>query len=434
MTAGEQRYGLKQRLSRVYWLQISLITLVALLSVAVTTFFLERVLIKRALQGEAEHFWLQHASKPDFPVPQARHLQGFIEPTSKLPDIAWTTLPIGLHSKTLAGQDYRVYVSANQQGQRLYLLYSNEQVRKLVALYGLVPLTAVLILLYLSHWLAYRASSRAISPITHFAQAVNRFEPATTTAAHFKPDDLSTTADFELYTLSQAMHGFARRLERFVERERMFTRDASHELRTPLTVIKASVDTLAEQSSDQAVHATLDRIRRASLSMEELIKAFLMLARESSERTGADDTSVPAVLKNELADARFLLDDKPIRIEESYANDLLVSVPSNIVSVFFGNLIRNAVCYTAEGYISISVSGRQVCIQDTGCGIQKANIERVFTPFFREAATASPGSGVGMAIVKRIADRFKWAIDIDSEVGVGTLITVTLDRASEQPL
>ncbi len=425
-----QRAGIKQRLSKVYLLQIGLITLVALLSVAATTFFLEKVLIKNALKSEAEFFWNKHASDSSFPLPSARHLQGFLNPGSNLPQSHWSELPSGLHSASLGGLEYRLYVST-RGGKRLYLLYSNQQVRKLVALYGLVPLTCVLILLYLSHWLAYRASSRAVSPITRFAEAVNEYDPANTTSAHFNPNELPPNTDFELYTLSQAMHGFARRLERFVERERNFTRDASHELRTPLTVIKAAVDTLAAHNQNKPAQVTLERIRRASTSMEELIDAFLMLARESSEQNGRDNTAIKAIVQQELADVQFLIDDRPVTIKESYHNDVSVSAPSNIVSAFFGNLIRNAVSYTETGEVSVEIENNQVRIHDTGCGIHPDNLDKVFTPFFREGRSTESGSGIGMAIVKRIADRFNWMIEIDSEPDVGTLVTVTLGQQSK---
>ena len=67
-------------------------------------------------------------------------------------------------------------------------------------------------------------------------------------------ENLPVRADGDVESLAYALHGFATRLEEFVERERAFTRDASHELRTPLTVIKASADMLTDEDV-AAVHA-----------------------------------------------------------------------------------------------------------------------------------------------------------------------------------
>ena len=97
----------------------------------------------------------------------------------------------------------------------------------------------------------------------------------------------------EARQLAQALHTLGERVEAFVARERNFTRDASHELRTPLTVIRVAADLLeAERELSPRGERSLRRIQRASRDMEQVIDAFLILAREADIEPQAEHFAV----------------------------------------------------------------------------------------------------------------------------------------------
>jgi len=86
------------------------------------------------------------------------------------------------------------------------------------------------------------------------------------------------------------------------------------------------------------------------------------------------------------------------------------------------NLIRNAISYTEHGHIAICLDERGVSVKDTGIGIPKEQIQRIFDRYY--VGTAG-GEGIGLSLVKRICGRYGWNIDIDSQEGSGTLIRLS---------
>jgi signal transduction histidine kinase len=92
--------------------------------------------------------------------------------------------------------------------------------------------------------------------------------------------------------------------------------------------------------------------------------------------------------------------------------------------VLIGNLLRNAINYTEAGQIGIHTGNGLLSIEDSGIGIPRQQVEQIFQPFFRGSTARRSGHGVGLAIVKRLCDRFDWSIHIDSTEQVGTRVVV----------
>jgi signal transduction histidine kinase len=147
----------------------------------------------------------------------------------------------------------------------------------------------VLLVLYLSTWLGFRASQRALSPLLGLAREVRQLDLKAPDPAAFAPDRIPASADAEVHELAAALARFAQRMNDFVDRERHFTRDASHELRSPLTVIRASSELLhQDRSLDPPSQRAVARIQRAARDMEELTSAFLLLARDRLALEGVE--------------------------------------------------------------------------------------------------------------------------------------------------
>ncbi len=426
--------GFMKRLGRAFLLQGLLISIVAVLSLSVTTIVIKDILVRKALELEAEHFWKNYNNDKAFPLSNTYNLLGYLQGRSLNIPLEIAQLSPGVHEYKDGDLVKIIYVSI-VDNKKLYLVYNNAQVNKLVMLYALVPLGFVLVLIYLSGWLAYRISDRAFSPITWLAERVNDLNPAEPDGNIFVMDDFRSDANYangdyakgnyEVSILTKAMHGFTKRLNRFVERERNLTRDASHELRTPLTVINASADVLLlEGELSMEAKTSVDRIKRCCNDMQEIIDAFLMLARESEAGDIDECTDIVALAKEEVGQAEFLIMDKPVVIEISYDCELIVQAPKKVVSVLLGNLLRNAIKYTKQGFVKVHITQNAISIEDSGPGIVQQELEQVFRPFFRGKAQAQNGYGVGLAIVKRILQQFSWQINIESTVGVGTRITV----------
>lgn len=423
--------GLRQRLGRAFLIQAVLISVAAVIGVYAAAFAIEEVLVKRALQEEARHFWDRFAEDGSFPLPDTRNLTGFLAAngdTSKLPEPLKALVP-GFHKLPTQAEFSVVYVSDAGQ-RRLYLVFDGESVGQLALYFGLVPLAGVLIVLYLFAWIAYRLSRNAISPIVWLAKEVQKFDPESGNRPVFSPSSLPGTPDREVLALSEALSRLSQRIDEFIERERNFTRDASHELRSPLTVVKIAADMLlSEQELDRRVRNSVLRIKRSATDMEELTEAFLLLARESDQGIAAEPVCVNDVVEDELERARYLLADKPVDVEFSADCRLTTNASEKVLSVLIGNLIRNAFSYTDAGKVRLHVARNAFIIEDSGVGIPDEKVEQVFQPFFRGDTKKRGGHGVGLTIVKRLSERFNWPVQFDSRLGIGTRVVVEFPDA-----
>lgn len=402
-------------------------------SVLVAGVVIKDVLVKQALVKEADYFWTARESNPQFPLPDTLNLSGFLvtdDEKSISPTIA--SLQPGFHelsghseSSVAYPNNYSVAHVSEQDGQKLILGFAANQVSRLTFYFGLLPLMVVLLVLYLMLWWAYRASRRAVSPMIGLARQVSYLDPAEATPETFAlPENEKTQSiDREVQVLSDALVRFTRRLNDFIDRERNFTRDASHELRSPLTVIKLAADMLlSEQELTTPAKKYVMRIRQAVEDMEELTNAFLLLARESDRGVTSKSICVNDIVDKEIERARMVIGDKPIAIRKNYSTVLSVMTSDKALSIVIGNLLRNAFNYTDEGEVLITIRGNSLKIADSGLGMP--NPQQAFDPYFRSERRRG-GYGVGLSIVKRFSDRFGWNVVINSEVGIGTEVTLS---------
>jgi signal transduction histidine kinase len=421
--------GIGARLSRAFLLQATFISVAAVVGVFVAGALLERLLIREALRDEAAHFWEQRSARPDFPLPNTRNLTGYID---DVPD-ALRPLGLGYHPWRHDAVEYLVYVS-ERQGTRLYLTFDGSSVARLAAYYGLAPLALVLLVLYLSTWLGFRASRRAVSPVMALARSVRQLDPNAPDPAVFEPDHLPFGADDEVGELSAALARFAQRINEFMERERHFTRDASHELRSPLTVIRMASDVLLQGTSlGESERRTVERIRRSALDMEELTAAFLLLARESETGLPMETVCINDVVAAELERAQPLAAGRPVALQLDARCRLSLRAPEKVLSALLGNLLRNAFAYTDAGSVRVEIHPDAVVIEDTGVGLPVGRYRDMEQPFVR-GSSARPGYGVGLTIVRRLSDRFGWPVEFTSQAGVGTRARVAFTGATATPL
>jgi signal transduction histidine kinase len=422
--------GLRARLGRAFLLQAAFIGAAAVVGVFLASLLLEGVLIRQALSEEAAHFWMQRERNSAFPLPGTLNLTGYLDSAPP----ALSGLPTGYHDRVIDGVKTVVFVT-DRGGQRLYLVFDRSGVGRLATVFGLLPLAMVLLVLYLSTWLAFRASRRAFSPVIALARQVRGLDPAAPDPALLDPARLPRDADDEVRELADALARYAQRLNEFVERERNFTRDASHELRSPLTVIQMAAGMLETDAGlSDASRRSVARIVRAARDMEELTSAFLLLARESQTDMPLGAICVNDVVAEELERARLLAAGKPIESRLSATHRLYVDAPDKVLPVLLGNLLRNAFSYTDAGEVTVDVGAASVVIRDTGMGIAPGQVDEMYRPFVRGDAARRGGHGVGLTIVRRLSDRFGWPVAIDSSPGVGTSVVIRFPEARSESL
>ena len=431
----KRRGSLKRRLSRTFLLQAAAISVAAVVSVLVAAAVIKQVLVTEALRMEAEYFWERRGADADHPLPDTRNLRGYLAPVdddSALPS-RLGGLADGFHSLPSQADFTTVHVSTRGD-RRLFLVFDGERVDELAAWFGLVPLVGVLLVLYLSVWLTYRASHRAVSPVTWLAREVNRLDLDGPVGRRFDLGELPADADEEVEVLAAALSRLAERVEAFVERERTFTRDASHELRTPLTVIRVATDLLlARPDLTEPVREGIQRIRRSSEEMEQLVEAFLLLARESDQGLPRSLLCLNDLVDEELERLGLLVADKPVTVRVETEGRLSMQEPQQAVSAVVRNLLRNALAYTDAGEVRVRIQRNALRIEDSGAGMDEQDVRRAFEPYARGEPRRGDGHGVGLTIVRRYCDRFGWPLTFDSAPGRGTRVEVRFPNAVFRP-
>ena len=401
-----------------------------------TQLIIEDLLTRQALNLEAEHFWSLYDTDPAHPLPDVANMQGFLTTlapgATPIPD-ATTNLPSGLtelspgyERASVEGRSLLVHVS-DHAGQRLYLLFEVDRVSDLAFYLGVVPLSLVLLLMYLILFVVYRWSQRALSPIVRLA---NRLESVDFNAAgriELNLEALRGKADDEVDAMILAVEQFTERLNAAIERERIFTRDAGHELRTPVAVFKGSLD-LMEQNSQRSEQDTqaLARMRKTVDDMEALLETLLLLAREEELAAPAEPVLVNDVVSHQLETLRFLAERGCNQTKLAEEAELRVLVPRKVLEIILGNLIRNALTYTSNGEVTVTVTANSVKVSDTGIGMNPDELENAFEPFFRAEPSRSvtKGHGLGLAIVRRLARQFGWTLLTASQPNEGTSVEV----------
>ncbi len=418
--------GLRGKLWVAFLVQIAAISVATLLSVYGAFIVLRDVLIRQALTDEAAHYWQRLERDPDAALPDTFNLLGYLHRDGEAAHIpkSITSLEPGYHALARQGRNDLVHVSRTARGT-LYLVFKQEQVDRLALWFGFVPLSVVLVIIYLTTWITFRVSRRAVSPVIWLAGKVRGLDPKRPDMSPIEPRSLPREADGDVQVLAGAIHGFATRLEEFVERERNFTRDASHELRSPLTVIKIAADVLhADAGLPDLAARPVARIQRSVRDMEALLESFLILAREADVGLPEEDFVVNDVVRDELEKAQTLLDDRPVTLELVEQAQFALHAPMRVFAVMLSNLLRNACLYTERGEVTVTVGPDFVRVADTGPGIAADAMDRIFQPFVRGRGHRQDGHGVGLSIVRRLSDRFGWPVTLDSTLGVGTAATI----------
>ncbi|MFA6986321.1 MAG: HAMP domain-containing sensor histidine kinase [Arenimonas sp.] len=426
------RSGLRRKIWVAFILQAAAISFAAVLGVYGASAVLKHVLIQRALHQEAVHYWTRRELDSRALVPDTYNMTGYLVRVGEVAGLPEPLQPLrpGFHTLPRAQGGSLVLVE-DRAGQRLYLLFKQEQVDSLAFWFGMAPLALVLAVVYLIAWTTYRTSRRVVSPIIWLANLVQHWDPQRPDASALKAENLPVDVEGETLTLASSLHDFASRIGSFVEREHNFTRDASHELRTPLTVIRVAGDMMSDDESlSPTARRSLKRIQAAGRDMEALIEAFLILAREGDTGLPDEDFSVVEVVCEELDKVRPLLAGKPVELLLKREADMDLHAPPRVLSVLLGNLLRNACHHTDQGTITVTVRRASVVIDDTGIGMSPEELVRVFEPFFRAGDRRVGGQGIGLSIVRRLSDRYGWPVRLSSEPGKGTTAVISFPSVS----
>ena len=217
--------------------------------------------------------------------------------------------------------------------------------------------------------------------------------------------------------------------------KRDFVQNVSHELRTPLTAIKGYVETLEEEIDEQH-KPYLQVVKRNTDRLIHIVQDLLLLSRleEEAVRLEPEDVDLAAVIDNALSIFEGRAREKNIRlIREIEGGIPLIRADGYKLEQMFINLFDNAIKYTDRGEVAVSVRGQdslvRIEVRDTGIGILRQDIPRIFERFYvvdKSRSKKTGGTGLGLSIVKHIVLLHNGTIDVESAPGMGTRFIITL--------
>ncbi|MEO8431775.1 MAG: ATP-binding protein [Acidobacteriota bacterium] len=227
------------------------------------------------------------------------------------------------------------------------------------------------------------------------------------------------------------------RLERTEAMRRTFVADVSHELRTPISSIAAAAETLADGEADEGeTTQLLDLIRRQSDRMRELIEDLMDLAEIESGTVEMQrsEISLPALLEETRRDFSDAAAQRGITLSVEADGAGAVEGDARRLSQIVRNLVDNAIKFSPDGGRVTLRAGREPAgavfsVADEGPGIPRAEQDRIFQRFYqvdRSRSKTRPGTGLGLAIVKHLVHLHGGAVEVDSELGRGSVFRVRL--------
>jgi len=238
-----------------------------------------------------------------------------------------------------------------------------------------------------------------------------------------------------------------RMLEELDRAKSSFVLSVTHELRSPLAAIKCMLGVMLAGYAGEISETCANFVRRAEKRVAfllDLVDDLLDLAAGKAELAGDGGGAKVDDVMEKVLDATYgRALQKNVHVETHVPPDAVLHVraDSQDLERVLTNLIDNAVKYTEpEGRVSVRVEEQddtvRVTISDTGIGIAREELARVFDEFYRAQNAKEverEGTGLGLAIVKRIVERSGGRISVESELGKGTTFTVLLLRADDEP-
>lgn len=295
----------------------------------------------------------------------------------------------------------------------------------------LAVLLGVSAVVLLAAWMGSRwIATQALTPVELFSSTASQI------SSHTLGTRVSLTAPYEEFQrLTSAFNSMLERLQHSFEAQRRFVADAAHELKTPLTAMKGHLEVILQRprTADEyreAILTTLENTER----LHRLTQSLLELAQLSGERQSRkwSPVNMKHLVQEVQSELHILFEDKGVTVHVQAESVPAILGDEVHIKRILINLLDNAIRHTPRGgTITIRVSKEAndilLSISDTGPGIAPEHVPHVFDRFYRVETARdrqSGGTGLGLALVKEIVDAHGGKIEVESEVGKGTVVTI----------
>ena len=340
----------------------------------------------------------------------------------------------GLSSAHINGQDFRVFTLAADDGTATIHVAQPLARRNALAQSGAVRLLAPgAVLMVLLVFAVVWSVRSTIRPVVRYANVLDD------RAADAELPVSAVELPAELQPVARAIDGLLARVHEALIRERTLTADAAHELRTPLAALRLQAQVARRSTRYAERAAALDELLDGTDRAARMVDSVLTLARYDARRSGdLEQARVDLSMLAKLVAREF----QPLSSQQG--TDLALAVAGTVVigdedalAIALRNLVSNALRY-ARKEIRIEVEAGSDCallaVRDDGTGFAPDVAERAFDRFFRgpDKSGVSSGSGLGLALVRRIADLHRGSVRIVPGIHGGAGVEMRFPLVSDR--
>lgn len=298
-----------------------------------------------------------------------------------------------------------------------------QRLTRMIQVMAVIFLLANGILFFIGRWFA----EQALIPIIKLAGEMNRISAS---QLHFRADE--GNGKDETSSLAQSFNRLLQHLQNSFELQQTFIANASHELRTPLTSITGEIElALRQRRQPEEYELLLRSVLADSARLTETVTSLMDLAQTDMEYTRAQ---VEDIRVDELLwELKSHWTHKPLQVNilqlPDNQNKLIILANKNLLKIAINNIITNAFKFSADQQVELTLQADEkeiiLTVQDQGVGITEADLEKVFTPFYRGENSANfGGNGVGLYIAQMIVRLFNGQIKMKPAPIRGTIVQI----------
>ena len=327
---------------------------------------------------------------------------------------------------------YDLYLADSNGGVWLRGITSadnNFSAARVITILALIILPVLVVITAVIGWLIARHAFKPVRQITDTVDAINDGDNLSARIGLHRGRD-------EIHRLAATFDSMFDRLELSFNAEKRFASDASHELRTPVSIILAECEyARANAQTVEDYQESLDVVERQGRRMSRLINQLLNITRmdqgtQAISREEADFSELVDVVTDEAVRAS----GKDFTVEKHIEPGVTANIDVGLMSRLVQNLVENACKYTPDGgkiTVSLHAAGGRatLTVSDTGIGIAKRDLGHIWERFWQADSSrgVDRGSGLGLAMVKQIADAHGGKLSVESEPGQGSSFSYSME-------
>ena len=309
------------------------------------------------------------------------------------------------------------YIEINGQPYQLTIETNVEESDETFVAVAVVTLLFFILLILGFILLNRRIATKTWKPFYHTLRSLQSFELSRDSVLNLSSTDIQ-----EFQELNQSLELLVKKNVDTYQQQKSFTENASHELQTPIALLKSKIDLLfQEKDITPEMLVILNGIEAPLLRLSRINKNLLLLAKvENHQYNEKEQLNVNSYIESSLSLFEDYINDKNLIINNNIKDPIVISANSFLLETLINNFLSNAIRHTTSGgHIAIKLEDRRLFFCNSGITALKT---RHLFERFSTTSKDKISSGLGLAIIKEIANKYNWKVSYCFENGYHTFI------------